>query len=101
MTATKTKQHENKAKFAGHHQIPILFASNVHNHHDFYFIVSPYCLNHKYYYFKQTNKKGKKILLLSQLYQQTLALCPVPLCSLLKAYYVLQAEAIVAALLHD
>ena len=27
MTATKTKQHENKAKFAGHHQIPILFAS--------------------------------------------------------------------------
>jgi len=50
---------------------------------------------------KQTNKKGKKILLLSQLYQQTLALCPVPLCSLLKAYYVLQAEAIVAALLHD
>jgi len=60
MTATKTKQHENKAKFAGHHQIPILFASNVHNHHDFYFIVSPYCLNHKYYYFKQTNKQKRK-----------------------------------------
>jgi len=59
MTATKTKQHENKAKFAGHHQIPILFASNVHNHHDFYFIVSPYCLNHKYYYFKQTKKEKK------------------------------------------
>jgi len=64
---------KKKSKVCGASSNSNTICINVHNRHDFYFIVSPSkSQNHKYYY-KTKRKKTSKISYYRHNYQQTLA----------------------------
>ena len=71
--AAATTKKKKRSKVCGASSNSNTICINVHNRHDFYFIVSPSkSQNHKYYY-KTKRKKTSKISYYRHNYQQTLA----------------------------
>lgn len=84
----KNKKKQSKVCGASSNSNTICI-KNVHNRHDFYFIVSPILSQVSQVLLLQTKtkqtkkeKEGKKILLLSQFTNKLSIVCPVPLASL-------------------